>query len=339
MELVDRYLHAVKFWLPRKQKDDIIAELSEDLRSQIEEKGTELGHKLTDAEVEPILKRCGSPMVVAGRYLPQQSLIGPALFPIYSVIIRSLFLYFLLPWMLVWMGVTIFSPDFRADHPGAALFASLKPWWLACTYSLFFNTLAFALLDRSQARLHLVNDWNPRSLPAVRDRNRIPRGGTIFEITVVVATLAAWIQLDAFRRVFHIFQATITLSSSWPYFFWALVVVSVAGIVVSCMNLSNPRWTRFTASLRLGTDCYSFGLIYLLCRTNLLESLSAGGVSPADAAHFVKSFNHWMASSAIWVLVVGAIVVFFDVRRILRVGPAVISAEEKAGGAGLPGLH
>jgi hypothetical protein len=323
MELIDRYLHAVKFWLPRKQKDDIIAELSEDLRSQIEEKETELGHKLTDAEVEPILKRCGSPMAVAGRYLPQQSLIGPALFPIYSVIIRSLFLYFLLPWMLVWMGIAIFSPDFRADHPGAALFASLEPWWLACTYSLFFNTLIFALLDRSQARQHLVNGWNPRSLPAVRDHNRISRGGTIFELTVVVATLAIWIQLDAFRRVFHIFGTTITLSSSWPYFFWALVAVSVAGIAVSCMNISHPRWTHLTASLRLGLDLSSFGLFYWLCRSNLLQSFSASGVPVADAANFVRSFNHWMASSAVWVLVVGAIVVFFDVRRILRVRPVV----------------
>lgn len=322
MELVDRYLHAVKFWLPRKQKDDIIAELSEDLRSQIEDQESELGHKLSDAEVEPILKRCGSPMAVAGRYLPQQSLIGPTLFPIYRVIIRSLILYFLLPWFLLWLGVAIFSPDFRADHPGAALFASLEPWGLACTYSLFLNTLIFALLDRSQARMHMVNGWNPRSLPAVRDRNVISRGGTIFELTVVVATLATWIQLDAFRRVFHIFGTTITLSSRWPFFFWALVVVSVAGIFVSCMNLSNPRWTRLTASLRFGLDCYSFGLIYLLCRANLLQSLSASCVSSADAAAFVTSFDNWMASVAFWVLAVGAVVLFFDVRRIFRVGPA-----------------
>jgi hypothetical protein len=321
MALVDRYLHAVKFWLPRNQKDDIIAELSEDIRSQIEEKETELGHKLTDTEVEPILKRCGSPMAVAGRYLPQQSLIGPALFPIYRIIIRSLILYFLLPWFLLWLGVTIFSPDFRADHRGAALFASLEPWWLAATWSLFINTLIFALLDRSQARSHLVNDWNPRALPAVRDHNVISRGGTIFELTVVVATLATWIQLDAFHRVFHVFGTTITLSSRWPYFFWALVVVTVAGIGVSCMNLSNPRWTRVTASLRLGMDFYSFALIYLLCRADLLQSFSATDVSSADAANFVRSFNHWMAGSAVWVLVVGVIVLVFDVRRFLRVGP------------------
>lgn len=170
--------------------------------------------------------------------------------------------------------------------------------------------------------MHLVNDWNPRSLPAVRDHNVISRGGTIFELTVVVATLATWIQLDAFRRVFHIFGTTITLSYLWPYFFWALVLVTLAGIGISCMNLSNPRWTRLTASLRLGTDCYSFGLIYWLCRSNLLQSFSASGVSSTDAADVVRSFNHWMASSAVWVLVVGVIVLIFDVRRIVRVGPA-----------------
>jgi hypothetical protein len=155
----------------------------------------------------------------------------------------------------------------------------------------------------------------------VRDHNVISRGGTIFELTVVVATLATWIQLDAFHRVFHVFGTTITLSSRWPYFFWALVVVTVAGIGVSCMNLSNPRWTRVTASLRLGMDFYSFALIYLLCRADLLQSFSATDVSSADAANFVRSFNHWMAGSAVWVLVVGVIVLVFDVRRFLRVGP------------------
>jgi hypothetical protein len=321
MALVDRYLHAVKFWLPRHQKDDIIAELSEDLRSQIEDQEAELGHKLTDAEVEPILKRCGSPMAVAERYLPQRSLIGPALFPIYSVVIRSLIFYFLLPWLLLWMGITIFSPDFRADHPGAALFASLEPWWLACTYSLFFNTLAFAVLDRTQARSRLVNDWNPRALPAELDHNRIPRGGTIFELTFSVATLVLWVQLGAFRSVFHFFGLTITLSSRWPYFFWGLTVLSLAGIALACMNLSNPRWTRLSASLRLGIDCYSWGLVYWLCRANLLQSLSGSDVPSTEAAAFVNSINFWMRTSAIWVLVIGAIVLALDVRRILRIAP------------------
>jgi hypothetical protein len=314
MALVDRYLQAVKFWLPRNQKDDIIAELSEDLRSQIEEKETELGHPLTDAEIEPILKSCGSPMAVAGRFLPQQSLIGPALFPIYRVIIRS---------RLLWMGIAIFSPDYRADHPGMALFATLEPWWLACTWSLFINTLIFALLDRSQSYSQRINDWNPRALPPVRDPNRVSRGSTIFELTIVVATLAVWVQLDVFHRVFHFFGLTVTLSYRWPEFFWGLVALSLAGIVVSGLNLAKARWTRLSASLRLALDCGSSGLSYWLFRANLLQSLSGNDIPSTEAARFVSFLNQWMARSAIWVLVVGAIIVFFDIRRLRRVDPGV----------------
>jgi len=322
MELVDRYLHAVKFWLPRNQKDDIIAELSEDLRSQIEDQQAVLGRQLTAAEVEPILKRCGSPLAVAGRYLPQESLIGPALFPIYRLVIRALLLYYLLPWLAVWAGLVVFSPHYRAAHPGAALMATLEPWWLACTHSLFICTLVFACLDRSQARSRLVDTWNPRSLPAVRDPNRISRGETIFELTMAVAGLAIWVQLGAFHRVFHVVGVTITLFSRWPYFFWALTALSLGGIVFACLKLAQPRWTRLNASLRLGIDTYSFGLGYWIFRSNLLQSLSASGLSTSDAAklaRLVNPINFWMANSAIWILVIGAIVIAFDVRRILRV--------------------
>jgi hypothetical protein len=320
MALIDRYLQAVKFWLPRNQKDDIIAELSEDLRSQIEEKESELGHPLTDAEVEPILKRCGPPMAVAGRFLPQRYLIGPGLFPIYSVVIRSLFLYFLLPWLALWMAVAIFSPDFRADHPGMALFAPLGQWWLGCTWSLVINTLIFAALDRSQSYSNRLNDWNPRALPAVRDPNSVSRGSTIFELTIVVASLAVWVQLDVFHTVFHFFGLRVTLSSQWPDFFWGLVALSLGGIVVSGLNLAKARWTRLSASLRLALDCGSFGLICWLCRANLLQSLSGNNMPPTEAATAVSFLNQWLARSAVWVLLVGAIVLFFDARRIARVG-------------------
>ena len=43
MELLDRYLQAVRFWLPKAQQNDIIAELGDDIRSQIEDKESALG--------------------------------------------------------------------------------------------------------------------------------------------------------------------------------------------------------------------------------------------------------------------------------------------------------
>jgi hypothetical protein len=87
MELLDRYLHAVKKFLPKEQQDDIVAELSDDLRSQMEDREAELGRPLTEAEQEAVLKAHGHPVIVAGRYRQDRrsvafgrQLIGPVLF-------------------------------------------------------------------------------------------------------------------------------------------------------------------------------------------------------------------------------------------------------------------
>ncbi len=98
IDLIDRYLQAVRFWLPKtNRQEDLLAELGEDLRSQIDDKETELGHPLDKAEMAAILKRCGSPMMVAGRLGPQRQLIGPALFPIYEFVLKMVLLWILVP--------------------------------------------------------------------------------------------------------------------------------------------------------------------------------------------------------------------------------------------------
>ena len=60
-------------------------------------------------------------MRVAGKYLPQQSLIGPALFPLYKFVLKAVSLGYLTPWILVWAGMMVFIPSYRASHSGTAL--------------------------------------------------------------------------------------------------------------------------------------------------------------------------------------------------------------------------
>src|SRR5258708_4932650 len=92
MELLDRYLGAVRKHLPWERQDDIIAELRANLESQVEEKEEELGRPLTASEVEAWLKEVGPPMLMAARYHAQRYLIGPGLFPAYWYVMRLAFL-------------------------------------------------------------------------------------------------------------------------------------------------------------------------------------------------------------------------------------------------------
>jgi len=68
MELLDRYLQAVRFWLPRAQQKDIIEELGDDIRSQVEDKESAQGRPLTEDEMVALLYQTGHPMRVAVRY-------------------------------------------------------------------------------------------------------------------------------------------------------------------------------------------------------------------------------------------------------------------------------
>lgn len=103
MELLDRYLQAVRFWLPKAQQQDIIAELSSDLQSQIEDREMELGRALNDADLETILRKCGSPILVASRYRPQSGQTSSQLDHIAAIVNASV----LLTLVVMWLGFCI----------------------------------------------------------------------------------------------------------------------------------------------------------------------------------------------------------------------------------------
>src|SRR5687767_3782395 len=81
--LVDHYPLHLKSLLPAKQRDDIAAELRESIVSAVEERERRHGRALTDAELNEVLRGFGHPLLVAGRYLPMQHLIGPDVFALY----------------------------------------------------------------------------------------------------------------------------------------------------------------------------------------------------------------------------------------------------------------
>ena len=92
MELLDRYLHAVREYMIRSHRDDFVKELGDNILSQMEDRAAELGRPLNESEQAEILKRFGHPLVVAAPYrrLPMQQLVGPKLFPLYWFALQAM---------------------------------------------------------------------------------------------------------------------------------------------------------------------------------------------------------------------------------------------------------
>jgi len=65
VDLIERYLANMLVLLPKSQRDDIIAELRDVLTGCREEEAAKLGHPLTRAEEESLLREFGHPVLVA----------------------------------------------------------------------------------------------------------------------------------------------------------------------------------------------------------------------------------------------------------------------------------
>jgi len=327
MDLLDRYLQAVGFWLPKAQQRDIIAELSEDLHSQIDEKEAELGRSLNDAEVDDILKQRGRPVLVANRYLPQRSLIGPVLFPIYCFVLKMVALFYLVPWILVWIGMMTFSSSYRAEHTSAgwlgAIGSAWSAWWLIAVFALGTVTIVFVALEHAQAKSRFLEDWNPRKLPPVRNPNQIPRSGSVIEVVVNLMFGIWWIDIMSdvmsTRVLLDRPEIRIVLSPVWRYFFWAFLVLALINTVVAGVNLARPYWTVLRASFRLATDAAGSGLFCWMMKASVLAEITGAHISAARALEITNAVNLGMTRVFPVVLATGLVIAVVDVRRILRV--------------------
>jgi len=295
MELVDRYLQAVKFWLPEKQKNDIAAELSEEIQAQVVEREAECGRTLTASEVEGILKQLGRPVLVANRYLPQRHLIGPVLFPIYRFVMKIVAIVVLAPTALVWLGMLIFSPSYRAAHPWPEAFGSL--WassWATAFVALGVVTIVFAVLERTQGKSHFLEDWNPADLPPLRNPAAISRTGASIELAVNLVVFIWWAANMSSPIVLNHPNLQITLAPLWSTFYWAFLVTTFVNIVAAGVNIARPYWTILRASFRLVTDCAGSVLFCWLLKSNILAGFTAAGVSAERAVVITNAINLWM---------------------------------------------
>src|SRR5258708_5803982 len=168
MELLDRYLQAVKKHLPWKRQDDIIAELRANLESQLEDKEAELHRPLTPGEAESWLKQLGSPFQVAARYQPQQYLIGPALFPMYLYVMRLASMWAVIIATIVGVVTFVLGPANGSALADAILRLPFVLIQTAASVTLVFAAIQF-LAARSPEQCPPIPGfsppWSPPSFP------------------------------------------------------------------------------------------------------------------------------------------------------------------------------
>jgi hypothetical protein len=251
MDMLDRYLQAVRFFLPARQQDDIVRELSENLISRMEDREEELGHPLDEAEQAAILRHHGHPMVVAGRYRSWQHLIGPTFFPLYLFVVKA--------GLGVALLVTVVLAAVTAALDGDPVRQAVKAMLAYPGRGLMvfaWTTLVFAGLDLAQARIRLSHDWDPRRLPKViRHDYPIPRLQALCELFVVVAG-AVWLLLlpGAPFLILGPAAALVEFAPIWHLVYPLTVLLTFATAALSIADVVRPYWTKPRALMRLAVS-------------------------------------------------------------------------------------
>jgi hypothetical protein len=251
MELLERYLQAVGEYLPAKMKADILAELRADLLAQIEAREEELGRPLTEAEVSAIIMEHGRPVLVAIRYMPQHSLIGPGLFPFY--------------WYTLWKSFPFVILAYVAAHAATFLFrepgsVGVGPALAHLPNVLFIFwgvvTLFFAVAEYAQGRcfkeVKWSKEWKPGDLPAVEKPDKQSRASRVADLVVAVVMIAWVLAIPHHPYLLlgpglgYLRGMPVGLTPEWHLLYWQIVGLLLAMLPFKGAALfrSMRRWRR-----------------------------------------------------------------------------------------------
>lgn len=279
MELLDRYLKAVSKGLPEEQRADIINELSEDIRSEMEDQEAELRRPLTEGEQQAILKRHGNPLLLAARYRHDDrtltigwQLVGPALFPFYvKVLSFNLGLTFIVV-ATIFIALAISGQKISFQDISSTVL-------LQMFIQLSIVTLIFSLIQK-----HLNNHPDKWSLGGIGGvhldlkiekkihlRTGVDNQVSRFEsLSIIVASAVALVWLaEVQRHPFLIFGPAayfLKLAPIWYQVYPAIVLLTFIGMARAAINLFRPDWTRFRAISQILIETAGSGIVFLLLK-------------------------------------------------------------------------
>jgi len=319
MDLIERYLHAVKSHLQLKQQDDVVAELADDLRSRIDDREAELGRPLQENEVAGILKALGRPLVLASRYSTRQVLIGQALLPYYWQTLKAALAIAL--GVHVLLAVTMLI---SGEAVGRIVEIVVKFPFVTAPTLFGWLTLVFALLDRNLPQLSISDSWDPRTLPAVpRDgqaRSRVPVVGDM----VGLGVLAAWWLIVPAHPFFLPAKGFLIPGPGWHASYLPVAGLMVLALGVHSLALISPALRLPT---RLVAHAISLVGIAVLATSGDLLVPVATLQSPERLAHLIEMVDKGVAIS----LGIAALITLIEMGRDLwrmaqRRRPPVVSA-------------
>ena len=284
MDMLSRYLYAVYNNLPKASRDDIIAEIGDDLQSQIDEREHALARPLTDDEEAALIKAYGHPRLVAARYGKHQALIGPDLLPFYWPTLVCVLSVIVALDLGIAAIAAIKTGDIHRFWDGAGIA------WDALWIYTGLITAFFALIERvpgggASPLLAWITRWDPRRLPK-SGSVAVPRSASFFEALGSAGTLVLLVLYG---------------SDAWQPLYGIGITATATLALVNLVTLVMPHWSRVrdVAHLVVNT-ALAVGCALQLRGGVFIPELAIGALAFACAVAFnVRGLLRHSAASAL----------------------------------------
>jgi hypothetical protein len=326
MKLVERYLRAVRDFLPRGEQDDIINELSDSIQSRIEDEEASLGRPLVEAEEVAILKGLGHPMAVAARYRGDErsvrfgrQLIGPELFPTYLTVLRiNIVITLIFGAIALIAGGSIWSAIAGVVVPLVIQFAAV--------------TAIFVAID--WRRVRNPDAWDPRTVNSMGPdvdissldgvstqligkayRTAVPITTSILEIGLLAIVLTIWLAIGLPAQI-----AFLKPGPGWVDVYPAITAGVAFSLLVPIVTLMRPSWTRFRVAAHALIDVATIviGAVSLAIASWVV--LADPATATAEEVDLAKLINTIVRISVAATIILTAINATLEIRRFVRFG-------------------
>ncbi len=324
MEIIERYLQAVRLYLPvnaaanpknsTNNNDDIIRELKDSLLSQVEEIEAAQNRQLTNNEIGAILKTSGHPMVAAARYGQQKYLIGPRMYPFWWMSIRAMLVVFAAIYGAL-AGVALLSERsiVQAVLQGGNNFIHAAAFFGAII------TLVFWGVERRNGTLSFIENWQPNALVASKPGFEISRFNSISELIATAVFTLWWLGAVNFPATYwhHGAPVGFSLSAGWQSFWSVILAVAIAEIVFAATNIVWPYWTKPRLILRVVLSAIAVVALIAPMHQAVLITLVGDGLA-AKTEKISMILNHSMKVVLILAACVYAVNLVESIVRLVR---------------------
>jgi hypothetical protein len=299
MKLIDRYVAEVGRRLPlMKGRVDIEKELRSTLEDMLEDRAQKSGKPADEALEIELLKEYGAPDKVAATYNPYPYLIGPRMFPFFTMVLKIVLTVITVVLMVV-TGIEIatMSPNMAGPEFAKAIGEGLAGIFSAAIAAFGNIVLVFAILERfvpaSEFKMDEGEKWDPTSLIKEPEPNDVKPWEPILAIVFTFIALSIFNfnpQLIGFYS-FNNDKWTVVPALTEAFFRWLplLNIAWIAEIILNGMLLRSGRWDLSARLVSIGINIFQIAILYLLITGPSIlavtpESLEASGIFSADSA-------------------------------------------------------